>query len=351
MRRSPLLSPFLLSTSLSFFASACDMGTSSTTPTKASDVIATDDSWERVGPIPVEAHGRLAVVGKQLVDQNGDAVQLKGVSSMWLNWETDGYAESAQALVWMRDHWNLSVIRAAMGVAPSGAYLTNPEKALQQVDAIVENAIAAGVYVLIDWHDHDALIHQEQSVAFFSAVAQKYADVPNVIYEPFNEPLAVDWSTALKPYHEAVVAAIRASDPDNVIVLGTPAWSQGVDIAARDPLDGTNLMYTLHFYSCTHTGWLRSRAQTALNAGLALFVTEWGATDADGGLDGDVCLDEAGLWLDFLETNQIGWTAWKLDNCPVDSTCLLQPEAPLHGGWTSEYLHGHALFVRDALRR
>jgi endoglucanase len=351
MRLSLPFTPLLFFTSLSLFVSACDVGTSSSVVPKSNDVTATDDSWERQGPTPVEAHGQLSVVGKQLVDQNGDAVQLKGVSSMWLNWETDGYAENAEALLWMRDHWNLSVIRAAMGVAPAGAYLTSPDSTLAQVDAIVQNAIAAGVYVLIDWHDHDALTHQDKAVEFFSAIAQKYADVPNVIYEPFNEPLAVDWSTALKPYHEAVVAAIRAADPDNVIVLGTPSWSQGVDLAAREPLDGVNLMYTLHFYSCTHTAWLRSRAQTALNAGLALFVTEWGATDADGGLDGLVCLDEAKLWLDFLATNQIGWSAWKLDNCAVDSTCLLKPNAPVNGGWTTEYLHGHAGFVRDELRR
>lgn len=335
----------------SSLASACDMGSSTTTNKVPSNIAVTDDSWRRSGPTPVEAHGQLQVVGKQLIDQNGDAVQLKGVSSMWLNWESEGYAENAEALLWMRDHWNIDVIRAAMGVEPGGAYLTNPDKARQQVETVVENAIAAGVYVMIDWHDHNAIAHQAQSVAFFSALAEKYADVPNVIYEPFNEPLQVDWSTQLKPYHEAVVSAIRAHDPDNVIVLGTPSWSQGVNAAARDPLDGDNLMYTLHFYSCTHTGWLRARAQAAMAAGLALFVTEWGATHSDGGTDGLVCLDEAQLWLDFLEANHIGWTAWKLDNCAADSTCLLQPGTPVNGGWTTEYLHGHATFVRDALRR
>jgi endoglucanase len=350
MRIAPSLSPVLL---LAVFSatSACDAGTSSVS-SKSSPTAATDDSWRRgEGPTPVEAHGQLTVVGTELVDQNGDAVQLKGVSSMWLNWETQGYAEDAEALLWMRDHWNLSVIRAAMGVEPSGAYLSNPEHARTQVETIVDNAIAAGVYVIIDWHDHNATLHQEQSVAFFSEIAAKYADVPNVIYEPFNEPLAIDWATSLKPYHEAVVSAIRAVDPDNVIILGTPSWSQSVDAAARDPLEGTNLMYTLHFYSCTHTGWLRSRAQSALTAGLPLFVTEWGASDADGGRDGLVCLDEAKLWLDFFEANKISWTAWKLDDCAADSTCLLQPGTPVAGGWTADYLHGHATFVRDELRR
>lgn len=346
----PKILPLLL-LPLTLSAVACDAGSSSGGPSGGAGIVSTDDSWQRTGPTPVEAHGQLQVVGRSLLDQNGDAVQLKGVSSMWLNWENDGYAENAQALLWMRDHWNLSVIRAAMGVEPGGAFLSNPDKARQQVETVIDNAIAAGVYVLVDWHDHNAIEHQEQAVAFFSALAEKYADVPNVIYEPFNEPLAIDWASALKPYHEAVVSAIRAVDPDNVIVLGTPSWSQNVDIVAHNPLTGVNLMYTLHFYSCTHTGSLRAKAQNALGEGLPLFVTEWGATNADGGLDGLVCLEEAETWLDFLASNQISWTAWKLDNCPVDSTCLLQPGAPPSGGWTSEYLHGHASFVRDALRR
>lgn len=346
--RRPLSLLLLLPSLLTF---ACDAGSSSEGPSRGAGIVSTDDSWQRTGPTPVEAHGQLQVVGKSLVDQNGDPVQLKGVSSMWLNWETDGFAEDAQALVWMRDNWNVSVIRAAMGIQPSGAFLTNPDKARQQVETVIENAIAAGVYVLVDWHDHDAIAHQAESVAFFSALAEKYGNVPNVLYEPFNEPLAIDWKSALKPYHEAVVSAIRAVDPDNVIVLGTPSWSQNVDFAANDRLDGENLMYTLHFYSCTHTSALRSKAQNALAAGLPLFVTEWGATHSDGGLDGLVCLDEARTWLDFLADNGISWTAWKLDNCPVDSTCLLQPGAPRNGGWTSQYLHGHGPFVRDALRR
>ncbi len=38
---------------------------------------------------------------------------------------------------------------------------------------------------------------------------------------------------------------------------------------------------------------LEQKGDVALNAGLALFVTEWGATHADGGYDGIVCAEEA----------------------------------------------------------
>lgn len=304
-----------------------------------------------LGETPVERHGALRVDGRFLVDEHDEPVQLRGVSSMWLNWEDDGFAESAEALRWMRNNWGLTVIRAAMGVEPEGAYLTDPDQARAQVETVVGNAIAAGVYVIIDWHDHKALEHQDEAVAFFSEMANKYGDVPNVLYEPFNEPLEVHWAKDLKPYHEAVVAAIRAVDPDNVVILGTPRWSQEVNRAAADPLDGDNLMYTLHFYACTHGANLRSTAQTAIDRELALFVTEWGATHADGGLDGVVCQAEAADWHDWLNQRGISWTAWKLDACEPDSSCLLAPRAPVSGGWTSEHLQGHGLFVRAQMQR
>lgn len=329
--------------------SACDAG-SSTDP-NATNVKSTNDDWVRpAGPTPVEAHGQLSVKGGDLVDKNGTPVQLKGVSSMWLNWENDGYAENADALVWMRDHWGLTVIRAAMGVEPMGAYLSNPDKAKGQITKIVDNAVAAGVYVIIDWHDHNAIMHKEEAKAFFAEMAQTYTGVPNVLFETFNEPLKIDWEKDLKPYHEEVVAAIRAVEPSNVIILGTPTYSQDVDLAAISPVEGDNLMYTLHFYACTHGSYLTSKLDTARNMGLPIFVTEWGATAADGGLDGKVCEREANSWMTILRDYKISWAAWKLDNCMPDSSCILAANAPLSGGWTTNYLHGHGTFVRDAIR-
>jgi len=267
----------------------------------------------------VSIHGQLTLDGQQLVDESGDAVQLKGVSSMWLNWDPTGYAENLEGLRWMRDNWGLTIIRAAMGVDAEGAYLEDPETAKRQVKTIIQNAITAGVYVLVDWHDHEADLHQEEAEAFFDEISAEYGDVPNVLYELFNEPLDISWTGAVKPYHEGVSSVIRANDPDNVIILGTPNWSQDVDIAAQSPVGGTNLMYTLHFYSCSHGADLRAKAAAAYELGLPLFVTEWGASDADGGVDGIVCEAEAQAWHDWMDPRGISWTAWKLDGC-TDST-------------------------------
>jgi endoglucanase len=286
---------------------------------------------------------------RQLVDQYGAPIQLKGASSHWLGWETRPFAESKKALEYMRDNWKLSVIRAAMGTDQADGYLINPGGMKNKVETIIHHAIDLGVYVIVDWHTEKAVDQQEASVNFFKEMAKKYGAYPNVIWEPYNEPHGYSWAQ-IKPYHQAVVDAVRAVDPDNLIVLGTPNWSQYVDEAALDPVGGTNLLYTLHFYSCTHGPWLRARGDQAMAAGAALFVTEFGATFSDGGTGDNayVCEDETNLYFDWMARNNLSGAAWKLDQC-ADTSCILNATAGVDGPWTDDRLSkdtGGALYTK-----
>ena len=322
---------------------------------------------------PVAVHGQLRVVGTTLVDQAGDPVQLKGVSPQWLNYAGTPYSESRSALEFMRDRWKLSVIRAPMGTEAYQGYLGNGPAMLGKVETIVQNAIRAGVYVLVDWHTEQAVAQQAEAAGFFSAMAQKYGGFPNVIWEPYNEPRGYTWEE-IKSYHEAIVDTIRAFDPDNLIVLGTPNWSQEVDTASLLPVapssGAQNLLYTLHFYACTHKQWLRDKADVAIANGLALFVTEFGATPADGGMlaNGNnlVCRDEANLWFAWMAANNLSGVAWKLDQC-AETSCILARSPPTGGPWPDEHLSsdlegtvistgvtqggGHGLLVVDWIRQ
>ncbi len=216
----------------------------------------------------VERYGHLRVEGIHLVSAAGEPVQLRGVSSMWLNWEEDGYARDVSALRFMRDSWGLQIIRAAMGVEADGGYATSGKASMvAQVNQIVENAALLGVYVIVDFHTHHAEDYQAEAIEFFSDISARYGHLPNLILEPYNEPLAVNWGTTLKPYHEAVLAAIRQNDPDgisNVAILGTPNWDQDVDAVIGQRVEDPYTMYTVHFYSCTHGAPLLNKAKSAL---------------------------------------------------------------------------------------
>lgn len=300
---------------------------------------------------PVAEHGQLRVEGKTLVDQSGKPVQLKGVSSMWTNWDASAFATNKDALRELRDSWEISVFRIAMGVEESGAYLSSPGTHRRKVERAIENAVELGVYLIVDWHAHEATKDPDAARGFFAEMAERYGHLPNVIWETFNEPLQVSWSRALKPYHLSLIETIRAHDPDNLILLGTPQWSQLVDEAAADPIGASNVMYVLHFYACTHQGWLRELGDQALDAGIGLFVSEFGGTHADGGRDGVVCEAETRSWFDWMDARGVSGVAWKLDACATDSSCLLTTAAPKSGPWTEEHLHGHAPLVLEWLRR
>ena len=56
---------------------------------------------------------------------------------------------------------------------------------------------------------------------------------------------------------------------------------------------------------------------------------------------------EARIWLQWMADRKLSWTAWKLDDCEPDSTCILRPRAPLTGDWTEDLLAGHGPLVRE----
>ena len=153
----------------------------------------------------------------------------------------------------------------------------------------------------------------------FPDVLNLYGDRGNVIYEICNEPNGVSWDE-IKEYADTVIPVIRENDPDSVIIVGTPDWSQGVDVAADDPLDYPNLLYALHFYSATHKQELRDKAQYAIDKGLPIFVTEYGVTSSTGNYPYD--FEEADIWIDFLEEHGISHVMWNFSKVSESSAAI-----------------------------
>ncbi len=265
----------------------------------------------------------LKITNGKLVDSENKMIQLKGMSLFWSQWAPEFY--NFETVKNLKEGWNINVIRAAMAVENDG-YLSNPEREKEKIKTIIEAAIELDLYVIVDWHDHHAENHLQEAKTFFAEIAREYGNHPNIIYETYNEPLDVSWSNVLKPYHEEVIAAIREYDDDNIIVAGTPRWSQRVDLAAEDPLNGDNIAYTLHFYAGTHKQELREIAKTAMENGLALFVTEFGTTNADG--DGPVYQEETRKWFEFMEQNNLSWCNWSITAKAESSAALLPGTIP-----------------------
>ena len=292
----------------------------------------------------VDIHGLLQVEGNRIVNKNGDAVSLAGNSFFWSNdnWGGERYY-TPEVVSWLQEDWNTTIVRAAMGVEDSGGYLDNKTANKERVQTIVDAAIDVGLYVIIDWHSHHAEDNTDEAVNFFQEMATLYGEYDNVIYEIYNEPLDISWSNTIKPYALSVISAIRAIDPDNLIVVGTPEWSQRVDLAAANPItEFSNIAYTLHFYTIYHHQWLRDRANAALENGIALLITEWG-------LIGYSLVDpEANEWMTWCFNNKMSHCNWAV-NDKQEEWSILVPGASTTGGWSDDDLTDSGKLARSII--
>lgn len=297
----------------------------------------------------VSDYGALTVTGTKLTSKKtGEEVVLRGVSTHGINWDVGYPYVSKEAFKTLRDDYSVNAVRLAMYTTEYFGYCDKGSagESQSQVQSTLKERIDTGVkaaseldmYVIIDWHilnDQNPNKYKKQAKAFFKEISKKYASSDNVLYEICNEPNGgTSWADITK-YANEVIPVIRENDPDAVIIVGTPTWSQDVDVAADKPLSYDNIMYTLHFYSATHKDSYREKLKTALKKGLPVMVTEYGVSEASGA--GNIDTAEAKKWLDLLDENGISYFAWSLSN-KDESASLLKAGTSKKSGWKSSDL-------------
>ena len=278
---------------------------------------------KRIGP--VSYYGALHTSGGKIIGEkvpNEEAV-IRGMSLFWSDATGMPYYNK-NVISWAAENLPIDVFRFAMGIEyydsnggtsnkldSAYAYKKTPDGYKGIVDQMVEAAIENDIYIIIDWHSHRAHTSSEASIAqsFFKEMAAKYANVPNVIYEIYNEPVdgsGGNWN-AITSYANSVIPGIRAST-QNLVLVGTPSWSQMTQYGG---IDATNVGYVLHFYAGTHSvGTYGGRATQAKSSGNAVFITEWGTTNADGA--GSPSSGSTQEWMSFMDQNNISNCNWSL---------------------------------------
>ena len=291
-------------------------------------------------------NGRLHVEGAQLTDASGDAVQLRGVSTHGLTWYPDFVSESLFRQI--SEDWSCDLVRLAMYAS---VYCGEEGKeGLALMEKGIEAAVAADMYVLVDWHileNGDPNEHIDEAKAFFEYVAAAYADCPNLLFEICNEPNGTaSWSDVMS-YAEQVIPVIRRHIPEAVIVVGTPEYDRNLAGALLRPLAFDNVMYALHFYAASHHEGLRDELEAAAEAGLPVFVSECGVCEADG--DGAVDFRSAAEWFRYLNERQISYAVWSLSD-KDESSAFFKPGFDPSGTIRDRDLTVSGLWVRDLIR-
>jgi len=292
----------------------------------------------------------LHVDGNHLADPSGHQVVLRGVDTV----ELDVMANNQPGITWVIDRlvdggsqgFNSRVVRL---VVPPDRWANNPDSFFNSyLQPAINYCVQKDVYCIIDYHSFGENYNayntpevDQQVRSFWSYVAPKFKDVPNVLYELFNEPVnPQDWNT-WKQTAQPWVDLVRAAAPQNIIIVGSPAFSSFTQYAAGSPFNGSNLMYTMHLYpGCGYdnTSTWDPRFGTASQT-VPVFMTEFGWDGNGDSASIQNCYNgtTSGFgknirnYLDNVHPN-ISWSVWNYGYMPgmIDSNYNVQ------GGDTNE---------------
>jgi hypothetical protein len=224
----------------------------------------------------VTRNGHLRAQGNGMVNKDGVGISLAGNSWFW----SHDYKEfwNPKIMEYMVTDWKMQVARLPMAINPQNhrtgneyTYVNNKAYALAQMCKMIDKAIELDIYVIVDFHEHDANNNRGLAEDFFRELGRRYGKYENVLWEIFNEPLGGDTGHIVS-YANFIIPIIREYS-DNMIIVGTPEWSSKP--ASMPNIGGGNIAYTFHYYaSMGHSDYGQ------LTCGKPVMVTECGM---DGG--------------------------------------------------------------------
>ena len=254
---------------------------------------------------------------------SGNEVAVQGMSLFWsISSDVGSPFWTSDIVSGLVSRQHIQLIRAPMGVDEnwgSGNYFTDKSKYQSLMNTVVQAAINNDIYVIIDYHSHKASDNTNNAKDFFGYMAQKWGGYDNVIFEVFNEPTSQSWNE-IKTYAEAVITEIRKYS-DNLVLVGNPQWDQHPDYAVGSPVKDSknNTAYTFHYYAGSHsTTGEGANAVTAMNAGLSVFVSEWGTVDASG--NGGFSSGNSLAWYNWMKQHKLSGANWSVSNKPESAS-------------------------------
>ena len=165
-------------------------------------------------------------------------------------------------------------------------YWENDEYYLwRYLDPIVGWAVENNKYVILDMHFigniEDASSKEmptikkepvEFSVEFWNMVANYFRDVPNVIFELYNEPAGIShkrWAENAT----MLIDIIRSYSAEQIIIVSGVDYSYDLNYWYQQPLQTNNIMYTAHIYPNRKQGL---QNLDKLSDKLPIIMSEWG---------------------------------------------------------------------------
>jgi endoglucanase len=329
------------------------------------------------GQAPAAAAGMPHVEGSRIVDGKGNPLLLRGAQiesafnyvKQWQRGDSPLALLNSRTFAVMAS-WRMNEVRVPLS---NWILALDQERYLRLLDQVVQQANAAGLYVVLDLHDDaqsgspygkGADFPKAESLAFWKTIASRYRENPMVLFDLFNEPQTPDWQTWLHGgatagqasprevgFQDLVDAIRRPPVSARQIIVVEPGgdrrngWATIGTNTIRDP----NIAYSLHVYD----GIVQSPQQQDAKWGpllghFPLYIGEWALlpnsyTPAQcRGIPHDQADQIVRNFLDYMKSRGASWSAWSftpghlfVDSSSYSPTTLDQP-------WTCGDTHSDA---------
>lgn len=266
---------------------------------------------------PVSLHGKLKKYGNNIVDKNNNQYQLRGIGTHALLQYTN--LHTLKMFQCLKD-WGVNCIRISVYLSDFNfqysdgqtyyGYISQPDATKAEIEKIVDLCVQVGIYAILDWHTmqgehvNSVLKYQTEAVEFFEYYADKYADVPNVLYELQNEPYNVT-QASLSAYVKAEHDAILEYATDPVMIVGCSNINTNTMVSWIENVGIYDVFYSNHVYKDDLSTYSFSGFMS-----IPHMMTEWSNASESSESTGDNT--GVNLFMDTMFNQKISNMSWKL---------------------------------------
>src|SRR6266516_2888842 len=296
------------------------------------------------------------VQGTQLIDASGHPFLLHGAQiqspfnfiSGWDSGKSPTTNLNSRTFYVMAHDWKMNALRLPIS---NWIYAKDTAVYTRQLDQVVQQANAAGLFVVLDLHDDvksgspygvKANLPKAEDIPFWKAVAGHFKNSTMVMFDVYNEPKSPNWQVWLHGGEKVdgatvvgfqdLVDAIRSAGAKQIIVVEpgsaggggggvNGAEEGGWATVGSNTINDPNVVYSLHVYD----GILFSPQQQDAKWGPILnhhpiFYGEWGlVTNGFGQSGANHCKNivpsqadqDVHTFLSYMASRNASWAAWQ----------------------------------------
>ncbi len=245
--------------------------------------------------------------------------------------------------------WGANVVRIPLNpsfwLSTAGGYDPN-YRAL--VDSTVKRAKENGLDVILDMHFSDRgnpeqksyalerMADAQHAIPFWREVAARYKDDGRVMFELYNEPHDISWSTwrnggpsgdgYMTAGYQQLYDAVRGTGARNLVIVNGLNWGFDLGEAEHHMIDGYNVIYGSHVYDWPEKqppAW--DAAFGYLTARVPVMIGEFGTMNCG--------VPYYQAVMDYADQKNIHWVAWAWYAPPADRQDLKCTFAALISSW------------------